>query len=84
MNREMVFMPQARPVPVEHCAVPFDDLEHRARLGEDGWRFVAVTRNAEGDGFDAHFERSGDGASLAPLLDLYGALGYLLSERRTR
>lgn len=70
MIDKMVYMPHPRPVPVEHCAVPFDDLEHRARLDEDGWRFVAVTRNADGDGFDAHFERSDSGQSLALLLDL--------------
>jgi hypothetical protein len=70
MFTEMVFMPQSRPVPVEHCAVPFDDIEHRARLDADGWRFIAVTRNSHGDGFDAHFERSSGGESLALLLDL--------------
>ena len=70
MFSKMVFMPELRQAPVEHCAVPFDDLENRARLDADGWRFIAVTRNSHGDGFDAHFERSNEGLSLASLLDL--------------
>jgi hypothetical protein len=70
MMSEMVYMPEPPPAPVEYCAVPFDDIEHRERLDADGWRFVAVTRNALGDGFDAHFERSVDAASLSLLFDL--------------
>jgi hypothetical protein len=71
MISKMVFMPEFHPAtPAEHCAVPFDDLEHRAQLDAEGWRFVAVTRNAHGDGFDAHFERSNEGESLALLLSL--------------
>ncbi len=71
MNSEMVYAPfPTRPAAVEHCTVPFDDLEHRERLDADGWHFVAVSRNAEGDGFVAHFERSSEALSLAVLLDL--------------
>ncbi len=70
MNLENGLHAGSPPRPVEHCAVPLDDLENRARLDADGWHFVAVTRNPHGDGFDAHFERADEGSSLALLLDL--------------